>query len=164
MANELLMELKPLRSCFVAVDKMHVTQDANYRSLSLQTDAIFGSSAQMILYPAGRVSRRKKGKIQDVEWRKTFISKSVQFHRDVIPVHFYGRNSWRFYFLDWLGSITGLNKKLPLSTLLLVDELTRAQNKTYRMVIGKPIPWQTFDNSRRPAEWAAWVREKVYQL
>jgi len=164
MANELLMELKPLRSCFVAVDKMRVTQDANYRSLSLQTDAIFSGDAPMILYPAGRVSRKHKGVIKDVPWRKTFISKSVQFQRDIIPVHFYGRNSWRFYFLDWLGSITGINKKVPLGTLLLVDELTRAQNKTFRMVVGRPIPWQTFDHTRKPAEWAAWVQEQVYAL
>ena len=164
MANELLMELKPLRSCFVAVDKMRVTKDASYRSLSQQTDAIFNSDASMILYPAGRVSRRKHGKIQDVEWHKTFVTKSVQFQRDVVPVHFYGRNTWRFYFLDWLGSVTGINKKVPLSTLVLVDELKRTKNKSYRMVIGKPIPWTVFDNSRRPAEWAAWVKELVYSL
>ena len=48
--------------------------------------------------------------------------------------------------------------------LLLVDELYRAQGSTYRIVIGKPIPWQRFDSSRKPIEWAQVVRAEVYDL
>ena len=66
--------------------------------------------------------------------------------------------------MDWIGKITGVNKKFPLAMVLLVDEMYRAQGKTYRVVIGDPIPWQTFDGSRKPAEWAAWVKERVENL
>ena len=62
------------------------------------------------------------------------------------------------------GKITGINKKFPLAMALLVDEMYRAQGSTYRVVIGDPIPWQTFDQSKTPNEWAQWVKEKVYQL
>ena len=79
-------------------------------------------------------------------------------------MHFYGENSRKFYFVDWIGKVTGINKKFPLAMILLVDELYKAQGNTYRLVIGDPIPWSHFDNSKRPIEWAQWVREKVYEL
>jgi hypothetical protein len=34
-------------------------------------------------------------------------------------------------------------------------------HKTFHVTFGKPIPWQTFDKSKSPAEWAQWVKEKV---
>ena len=57
-----------------------------------------------------------------------------------------------------------MNKKFPLAMILLVDEMYRGQGNTYRVVIGDPIPWQTFDGSRKPAEWAAWIKERVENL
>ena len=38
------------------------------------------------------------------------------------------------------------------------------RHKTFRIYFGKPIPWQTFDNSKKPAEWAEWIKNKVYKL
>ena len=160
MVNDFLMALKQLNGIFVPVNKM----GGQSRSLSTQTDGIFHSNAQVLMFPAGKCARRIKGKIQELPWRKTFLTKSVETHRDIIPMHFYGRNSWRFYFVDWIGKVTGVNKKFPLAMALLVDEMYRAQGKTYRIVIGDPIPWQTFDKSRKPAEWGAWAREQVMNL
>lgn len=48
--------------------------------------------------------------------------------------------------------------------LFLVDEMYRNVHKPFTVKIGKPIPWQTFDKSRTPAEWARWVEDKVYEL
>ena len=54
---------------------------------------------------------------------------------------------------------------LPLSgNLYLPDEMFKSKHKTYSIHFGKPIPWQTFDSSRKPAEWAEWVKEIVYNL
>ena len=160
MVNDFLMVLKQLNGIFVPVNKV----GGQSRSLSEQTDAIFRSDAQILFFPAGKCARRIDGKIQDPEWKKTFITKSVETQRDIIPMHFYGRNSWRFYFLDWIGKVTGLNKKFPLAMVLLVDEMYRARGKTYRVVIGDPIPWQTFDNSKRPVQWAQWMKSLVENL
>lgn len=161
MVNDFLMNLHQLDGFMIAVNKVSHVQA---RELARETDEIFSSDSQIFMFPAGKVSRRIKGKIQDDVWTKTFLTKSVKFHRDIVPMHFYGRNTWRFYFVDWIGKVTGINKKFPLAMALLVDELYRAQGNTYKLVIGEPIPWSHFDNSRRPAEWAQWVREKVYEL
>ena len=134
------------------------------RGLSAQTEGIFNSDAQVLFFPAGKCARRIDGKIQDPAWKKTFITKSVEHQRDIVPMHFYGKNSWRFYFWDWVGNVTGVNKKFPLAMAFLVDEMYRAQGKTYRVVIGKPIPWQTFDDSKKPIEWAAWMKDYVEKL
>ena len=58
------------------------------------------------------------------------------------------------------------DKYLPfnLAMLFLVDEMYRNVGKKFRVVIGKPIPWQTFDKSKTPMEWANFVEEKVYEL
>ena len=160
MVNDFLMVLKQLNGIFVPVNKV----GGQSRALAEGTDAIFHSDAQVLFFPAGKCARRIDGKIQDPAWKKTFITKSVETHRDIVPMHFYGKNSRRFYFVDWLGNVTGINKKFPLAMALLVDEMYRAQGKTYRIVIGDPIPWQTFDDSKKPAEWAKWMKEYVENL
>ena len=159
--NDFLMYLKGLSSMFVGVNK---TGGVQSRSLSTGTDAIFAASNQIGVFPAGKCSRKIDGIVQDVPWKKTFIQKSVQYHRDIVPVRFFGENSKRFYRVDKVADWLGINKKFPLAMILLPDELYRGQGKTFRIVVGDPIPWQTFDGSRKPLEWAAWVREKVYQL
>ena len=53
--------------------------------------------------------------------------------------------------------------KVNIAMLFLVDEMFRNVGKNFRIVIGKPIPWQTFDQSRTPAEWAQYVENKVYE-
>ena len=160
MVNDFLMALKQLNGIFVPVNKM----GAQSRNLAAQTDGIFHSDAQVLMVPAGKCARRIKGKIRELPWKKTFLTKSIETQRDIVPMHFYGRNSWRFYFVDWIGNVTGVNKKFPLAMALLVDEMYRAQGKTYRVVIGDPIPWQSFDASKKPAEWAEWIRERVENL
>lgn len=48
--------------------------------------------------------------------------------------------------------------------LYLADEMFKNRHKTFKVTIGKPIPWQTFDKSRSATEWADYVRELVYKL
>ena len=44
------------------------------------------------------------------------------------------------------------------------DEMYKNVHKTFDVTIGKPIPWQTFDKSRTPAQWAQYVKDIVYDL
>ena len=113
------------------------------------------------MFPAGLNSRIINGHIHDLPWKKTFIAKSVEYHRDVVPVYFSGCNSKRFYRIaKWQKR---LHLKVNIAMIFLVDEMYRNVGKHFRIVIGKPIPWQTFDKSRTPAEWAQYVENKVYE-
>ena len=51
-----------------------------------------------------------------------------------------------------------------LAMLFLVDEMYKNVGKTFEIKIGKPIPWQTFDKSKTPQQWAQYVQDKVYSL
>lgn len=157
LVNDLLMNLPGLAPVCIPINKT----GAQSRNFPAMVKAGFESENHMLMFPAGLCSRKLKGEIKDIPWTKTFISKSIEYHRDVVPIHFSGQNSDFFYRLANFS-----DKCLPfnLAMMFLVDEMYKNVHKTFRVVIGKPIPWQTFDKSRNPIEWAQYVREKVYTL
>ncbi|MBR5723803.1 MAG: 1-acyl-sn-glycerol-3-phosphate acyltransferase [Bacteroidales bacterium] len=157
--NDFLLYIKPLAPLCVPINKV----GAQARNLPQLLDEAFRSDDQIMIFPAGVCSRRIKGKIQDLPWTKTFITKSVDSGRPVVPVHFIGKNPGRFYRADWFFRKL-LKLKFNVPMLFLPDAFYHAQHKTFKIIFGKPIPTSTFDKTRKPAEWAAWVREQVYQL
>ena len=158
LVNDLLMNLHGLAPLCVPVN---ITGKQS-RDLPRLIDATFASDNHVIMFPARLCSRRENGIIHDLPWNKAFITKSIETQRDVVPIHFEGRNSDRFYRLASLGKRLGL--KVNIAMLYLADETFLNRHKTFKIKIGKPIPWQTFDRSKRPAEWALWVEDIVYAL
>jgi putative hemolysin len=132
------------------------------RDFPAMVEAGFKSDHHMLMFPAGLCSRKIDGKIHDLPWKKTFISKSVETHRDIVPIHFSGQNSEKFYRIA--NICKALNLKFNVAMLFLVDEMYKNVHKTFRVAFGKPIPWETFDKSKTPAQWAQYVQDKVYEL
>ena len=158
LVNDLLLNLPGLRPVSIGINKT----GKQSRDFPRMVEAGFQSDNHMLMFPAGLNSRKINGKIHDLPWKKTFVSKSVEYHRDVVPIYFSGRNSERFYRIaNWQKK---LHLKVNIAMLFLVDEMYKNVHKTFTIKIGKPIPWQTFDHSRKPAEWAKWVEDKVYEL
>jgi len=114
------------------------------------------------MFPAGLCSRKHNGVIRDQEWKKTFLVKSIQSQRDIVPIHFEGQNSDFFYRLANINKL--LHIKFNIAMLYLSDEMFKNKNKKFVVTIGKPIPWQTFDNSKKMSEWAQHVQDIVYSL
>lgn len=158
LVNDLLMNLHGLAPLCIPINKT----GSQSRDFPRMVEEGFRSDSHIIMFPAGLCSRRQHGVIQDLAWKKTFISKSVETHRNVVPIHFEGRNSDFFYNLANLCKTLGL--RFNVAMLYLADEMLKNRHKTFRVTIGKPIPWQTFDRSRSAAEWAAYVRDIVYKL
>ena len=158
IVNDLLMNLKGLAPLCIPVNKI----GHQARNLPALIDEAFRSENHIIMFPAGLCSRKKNGVIHDIPWGKTFVTKSVQTQRDVIPVHFIGENSPRFYRIARL--LEPLRSKFNIAMLFLPDEMYKTKGKHYTVRFGKPIPWQTFDRSRSSNEWAQWVEEQVYKL
>ncbi len=155
--NDILLSLDGMKEFFVPINK-HGSNSDNVRILN----ETFASDQVLLYYPAGLVSRKKKGVIKDLEWKKTFITKTKQHKRDVIPVYMDGRNSNFFYNLSNLRTRLGI--KANIEMLYLVDETYKQYDKTIHIIFGEPIPWETFDRSKSDLEWAAMVRDKVYEL
>ena len=158
LVNDLLLYLSNLRSIFVPINK-HGAQGKKNAEL---IEKAYASDNQIITFPAGLCSRKQNGKIQDTEWKKSFIQKAVEYRRDIVPVFFEGRNSNFFYRLANMRKALGI--KMNYEMIYLPDEMFKSKHKTYSIHFGKPIPCQTFDSSRKPAEWAEWVKEIVYNL
>ena len=158
LVNDLLMNLHGLAPLCIPVN----VGGNQSRRLPILVREGFKSKDNIIMFPAGLCSRRHNGVIRDIPWSKTFITKSVESQRDIVPIHFGGRNSNRFYRLANLCKFFGI--KFNIAMLYLVDEMFLNRQKTFVVKIGKPIPWQTFDKSRSATEWAAYVQNIVYQL
>lgn len=157
LVNDLLLFLPGLKPVCIGINKT----GKQARSFPEAVESGFQSDNHILMFPAGLNSRLINGHIHDLPWRKTFITKSVQYHRDVVPIYFSGRNSQRFYRIAKWQQRLGL--KVNIAMLFLVDEMYRNRNKAFRIVIGKPIPWQTFDHGKTPKEWAIFVENKVYE-
>ena len=158
LVNDLLMNLPGLAPVCIPINKT----GSQSRSFPAMVEAGFSSDNHMLMFPAGLCSRKINGIIHDLPWKKTFVTKSVETHRDVVPIHFGGQNSEKFYRLA--NICKALNIKFNIAMLFLVDEMYKNVHKTFRVAIGKPIPWQTFDHSKTPAQWAQYVCDRVYEL
>lgn len=158
LVNDLLMNLPGLAPLCIPINKTG-SQSRNFPAM---VNTGFRSDSHMLMFPAGLCSRKTNGVIRDLPWKKTFISKSVETHRDVVPIHFGGSNSNFFYRVANVSKKMGI--KFNVAMLYLVDEMYKNAHKTFRVAIGKPIPWQTFDKSKTPAAWAQYVQDLVYEL
>lgn len=158
LVNDLLLNLPGLKPLCIGINKTG-KQSRNFPAM---VEAGFRSNHHILMFPAGLCSRKIEGKIHDLPWKKTFVSKSVEYQRDVVPIRFDGQNSDRFYRIANLCK--ALHLKFNVAMLFLVDEMYRNVHKSFRITIGKPIPWQTFDKSKSMVSWAKYVEDKVYEL
>jgi putative hemolysin len=158
LVNDLLMNLSGLAPLCIPINKT----GRQAKDFPKMVEAGFASDEQLIMFPAGLCSRRTNGVIRDLEWKKTFVAKSIQYQRSVVPVHFGGRNSDFFYNLANVCKFLGI--RFNIAMLYLVDEMFKNRHKTFTVTIGKPISWETFDKSKSPSQWAEYVKDIVYKL
>lgn len=159
LVNSFLMNLQPLAGLFIPINVGGKRQE---RDLNEKIEHVFETDKQLLIFPAGVCSRKINGKIQDLKWKKTFIKKAIEHQRTIIPVYFEARNSNFFYNLARLRNF--LKIKLNLEMALLPHEMFKQKGNSFSVTFGEPISVETFNNSKRPAEWAQWVRKKVYKI
>ena len=157
LVRDELTKLPPLKELFIPINKF-----GNQRNSISLINAAYESEKQVLIFPTGLASRKKNGIIADLEWHKHFIQKSVEHKRDVIPVFMSGNNSKFFYRFSNFRKFIGI--KFGLEMLLLPDEMFKQRGKSFTITFGKPVPWQTFDHTKTPTEWAEEVKKVVYGL
>jgi putative hemolysin len=128
----------------------------------LALEKVYASDVPITHFPAGEVSRRYNGTVQDAVWHKSMITKAISHKRDIVPFHIYGSNSELFHFINRARKLVGIRANMELA--LLPREVFNKRDKTIRATIGKPISWRTFDTSRSHWEWAQEVRNHIYKL
>lgn len=159
VVNDLLMAVEPLRECFVPINK----HGAQSRKAASDLDSVLKGDGPVVIYPAGLVSRQQDdGSIADLKWQKMVINKAIEYQRDIVPVHFDGRNSSSFY--SWARRRVRLGIKFNYEMLLLPREFVGAQNSTFTLTVGHTIPWQSFKGGAKAAGEAQELRSIVYSL
>ncbi len=157
LVRDELTKIPPLAELFIPINKFGDQR----RSASLINEA-YESASQILIFPSGLASRKIKGSVVDLDWQKHFIQKSIEHHRDVVPVFISGQNSRFFYLLANFRKWIGL--RINLEMFLLPDELFRNRGKTFVVIFGAPIPWSRFDRSKSHTAWAAVLKNEVYAL
>lgn len=158
LVNDVLYYIEPLKPIFIPINKYGSQAKGSAKAIN----EAYASDNQIITFPAGLCSRKQKGKIRDLEWMKNFIIKAVEYERDVIPVHFAGKNSNFFYNFANLRKFSSM--KFNIELIYLPDEMYKNSKQTFTITFGKPIPRQMFDKSKTPAEWAQYVKDAVYSM
>ena len=158
LVNDILMNIPQLHPVFVPINK----HGGHPKEVIRQLHEAYSSHKQILIFPSGFASRKIKGQVQDLPWKKHFIAKAIEYKRDVIPVHVTGRNSNFFYRLGKLRAFLGI--KWNLEMFYLADETFSHKNQKFTITFGKPIPYTHFDSSRTLDEWANEVRNLVYKL
>ncbi|WP_304466966.1 1-acyl-sn-glycerol-3-phosphate acyltransferase [uncultured Muribaculum sp.] len=158
IVNDLLMAVKPLDNVSLPINK-HGKQS---RKSSSNIEEVFAGNDPIIIFPAGLVSRKRDEGIRDLKWQKMFINKAVQYHRDIIPVYFDGKNSPFFYNFAKLRTRVGL--KFNIEMIYLPREIFRSRHARFTIVAGKPIPYNRFKGGRNAAIEAKAMKRIVYDL
>ena len=158
VVNDLLMNVEPIRDLFVPVNK-HGMQNGNYVT---RINQMYESQDNILYFPAGLCSRLIDGKIQDIEWKKSFVQKAIETQRDIIPIYITGQNSMKFYRLAKWRKCLGI--KFNIEMLLLPSEMLRQKGKQICIIIGEPIKHRQLKEDHNSQKWSQIVRQNCYEL
>ncbi|MFD2599778.1 1-acyl-sn-glycerol-3-phosphate acyltransferase [Sphingobacterium corticis] len=158
LVNDILLNIRNLEPLFVPVNKIGNQSKNGIAAI----ENAYASDQALLVFPAGLVSRKIDGKIQDLEWKKSFVTKAKKYKKDIVPVYIDGKNSNFFYNLARLRQKVGI--KANLEMLYLPDEMFSQRNQRVKICIGKRIPYTSFDASKNERAWAAEVRRVVYDM
>ncbi|WP_084123581.1 1-acyl-sn-glycerol-3-phosphate acyltransferase [Aquiflexum balticum] len=158
LVNDILTNIKNFEPMFIPVNKL----GSNSREVTKLIEETYASDNAILVFPAGLVSRKQAKGIMDLEWKKSFISKSKKYKKDIVPVYIEGRNSDFFYNFAKIRKMLGV--KVNLEMFYLSDEMFSQKGKKVVIHVGKPISYKYFDKLKSEIEWAEEVKSLVYQM
>lgn len=158
IVNDLLKNLRNFGELFVGVNKV----GASSASALKVVDEVYSSDHAVLVFPAGLVSRKQQGKIRDLAWKKSFISKSIKHNKPIIPVYIKGQNSAFFYNLALWRKRFGV--KANIEMFFLPDEMFKQKGRNIHIIFGEKIEPEFFDKRMNLQEWADNMREFIYEM
>ena len=158
IVNDILMNLENLSGLFIGINKHGI----NKKNVREEIEKAFNSEHAICIFPAGLVSRKINGLVQDLEWKRTFVTYARSLDRTVIPIKIDGQLSPFFYRLSRLRRFFRI--KANIEMLYLADELFKQRNKTLTFTVGQAIKMNQFDTSLTDKEVASEIRKIVHEL
>jgi putative hemolysin len=157
LANDILMNIKPLSPYFIAVNKVGKSDRNNLAQIT----QAYSSGKCVLIFPSGYVSRKIEGQITDLDWQKSVVVKCRQNNLPLVPVFIDGRNTERFYRISTIRKIFGIKVNFEMFTL--PDEMFKARGKDIHIYFGKPITPDKLAQGN-PFEIAQKIKKIVYLL
>jgi len=160
MVNLLLNNIQAMRPNFIAVDPLK-TDDPEKKKITMQgiREAMrhVKQGHPLGFFPAGAMSKLDWSlSVRDREWQPSIIRLIKQLQVPVIPIYFYGHNSWIFNMLgiiDW-----------RLRSIRLPREVMRAYGRNVRVSIGNPISVERQNRCNSVEELSELLRSETYAL
>lgn len=153
VANQMLMQLDPLKGVFLPVD---IYKQATQKESMLGIHRQLSNEGAVIFFPAAEVSRLTGKGISDAKWSKGPIKLAQKVNAPILPVHIDARNSIPFYLLSLL--------KREIGTFLLPHQMFSGVNKSLKFTMGDPISPRSFNNTISSNYQAKLLRKHVYLL
>jgi putative hemolysin len=158
IVNDLLLNIVSLRSVFCGVN----VYGHNTPEVSTRIHELYESSEHVCIFPAGLVSRRIEGKVQDLPWKKNFIEKAVKMGLPIVPIFVDALNSSFFYTVANVRKRIGI--KFNYELVLLPSEVFKYHDKPIDLYFGKPVMPEELLKLSTPVERAAYMRDVTYLL
>jgi putative hemolysin len=158
IVNDVLLNLENLKDLFVGVNKFGKNLTQSLRKV----DETFASDQAVFVFPAGLVSRKVKGEVRDLKWKKTFVTRARKYNQPIVPVYIDGRLSNFFY--NFANIRTSLGVKKNIEMFYLVNELFKQKGSEVDLVFGEMITPDMLDDNKSDHEWAEQIKAKVYEM
>lgn len=158
IVNDVLLNIENLKGMFVGVNKL----GKNFKASLKKVDETFASDQAVFVFPAGLVSRKQGSKIEDLEWKKTFVTRARKYKKPIVPVFIKGQLSDSFYRLANWRSRFGI--KTNIEMFYLVHEFYKLTGKHVPMIFGKPISPEELKSQASDSVWAEKVKKRVYEM
>ncbi|OYW82860.1 MAG: acyltransferase [Asticcacaulis sp. 32-58-5] len=101
------------------------------RATLMAAKSAFEAERCVVLFPAGRLARKRGGVLRDPDWATTAVSLAQKYQAPMVPVHVAGPNS------VWFHSFDKVSKELRDVTLFL--ELLNKAGKRFDLTVGPVI-------------------------
>jgi 1-acyl-sn-glycerol-3-phosphate acyltransferase len=160
LSHNMLTLLPGAASLIIPINTRGIVSRETVRAI----DSLYASQSQVLIFPAGVVSRKRGLAVMDVPWLKTFLTKAVAYERDIIPIYVDARHERKFYAYGGLRRLLQNITGLRLEIFSILKQSLGRRGKTIGLVVGRPIPFGVFSAERSFKTWAQMIREYVYGL
>lgn len=137
VANDILMNLDPLKSLFLPIDLY--SPKAQKRNIELIEEAMVREEV-LIFFPAAEVSRVTPKGIRDKDWQRGALKFAKKYNAQILPINVRGKNSILFYIVSFI------NKNF--ATALLPREMFSKKSNSIILSVGNIIPSSSFVSSK----------------
>ena len=141
-----------LRDVLIPVEWVEAkrTREKTRETLILTREAL-EAERLLVIFPAGRLARRRGGVLSDPPWQSSAVSLARRYETPVIPVHLSGPWSGLFHFFDRFST--------ELRDMTLFHEFLNKQGRAFSLIVGPPIAPAALDGD--PAEATAKLKAYV---